>query len=123
MIDEPLKLTRLELYEKIWKEPVYRVAIKFGLSDVGLAKICKRNNIPKPPLGYWTKLAHGKKVNQPILPDPDDNTVINIPRRRECIGSEDPSLLTLVYDVFNFEKRPENTVTVPGELINPHRRF
>jgi len=58
----------LELYELIWKDPMAHVAKRFGMSDVALRKTCIKHNIPTPPLGYWAKLAHGKKVHQPPLP-------------------------------------------------------
>lgn len=48
-------LTREELYNKIWQAPIRTVAKELGISDVGLAKICKRNGIPKPPQGYHLK--------------------------------------------------------------------
>lgn len=44
------------------------VAKRFGISDVALRKTCIKHDIPNPPLGYWAKLAHGKKVRQPPLP-------------------------------------------------------
>jgi len=44
------------------------VAKRFGVSDVALRKICVKYGIPTPPLGYWAKLAFGKKVSQPALP-------------------------------------------------------
>lgn len=61
-------MTRLELYELIWKDPIVHVAKRFGISDVALRKTCIRHNVPTPPLGYWAKLAHGKKVIKPELP-------------------------------------------------------
>jgi len=48
-------LTREKLYKKIWESPIRSVAEELGVSDVGLAKICKRNGIPKPPQGYHLK--------------------------------------------------------------------
>lgn len=36
-----------------------RLSKEFGLSDVGLAKLCKRHNIPRPGLGYWRILETG----------------------------------------------------------------
>jgi len=48
-------LSREELYKKIWESPIRLVAQELGVSDVGLAKICKRNGIPKPPQGYHLK--------------------------------------------------------------------
>ncbi len=54
--------TRTELYDLLWSEPTTKVAIRLGISDVGLAKWCKQMNIPKPPLGYWAKIQSGKPV-------------------------------------------------------------
>jgi hypothetical protein len=43
------------------------LAPKYGLSDVGLAKICKKHRIPRPGLGYCAKKDAGKPVKQPPL--------------------------------------------------------
>lgn len=67
-------MTRSELYDLVWKEPVIHVAKRFGVSDVALRKTCIKHNIPTPPLGYWAKLAHGKKVRQTPLPPLKDGT-------------------------------------------------
>lgn len=45
-------LTRLEMYELAWSEPMQSLAKKFSLSDRGLAKICASANIPVPSRGY-----------------------------------------------------------------------
>ncbi len=47
-----LKLSREELYKRIWGQPLRVVAHELGLSDVGLAKLCRRNGIPTPPQGF-----------------------------------------------------------------------
>lgn len=60
--------TRQELYDLAWSEPMKTLAGRFELSDVGLAKACKKANIPRPPRGYWAKLAAGKKVSKTPLP-------------------------------------------------------
>jgi len=52
--------TRSEIYELLWTEPATKVALRIGLSDVALGKWCKQYGVPKPPLGYWAKLEHGK---------------------------------------------------------------
>jgi hypothetical protein len=63
------RYNRERLYEEVWSEPVMVVAKKYRLSDVGLAKICKKLNIPRPGLGYWAKKAAGKYVGtRPPLP-------------------------------------------------------
>ena len=44
------------------------LAKEFALSDVALHKICKKHDIPNPPLGWWAKKAAGKSVKQTPLP-------------------------------------------------------
>ena len=63
-----IQLSRKELYEKVWAISMVKLAEEFGISDRGLAKICQRYDIPRPGLGYWAKLEHGKKVKKPPLP-------------------------------------------------------
>jgi len=47
-----------------------KLAKKYNMSDVGLAKICKKLKIPLPGLGYWAKRAAGKIVEKrPTLPE------------------------------------------------------
>jgi len=41
---------------------------KYGLSDVGLRKICKKLKIPLPGLGYWAKVQAGYSSTKPPLP-------------------------------------------------------
>jgi hypothetical protein len=52
-------ITREELYEKAWSTPMSKLAQEFGLSDVDLKKVCRRNGIPTPGLGYWRLLETG----------------------------------------------------------------
>ena len=70
MASHPVTLTRKELYDKVWSQPVQTLAKEYGISDVGLKKICKRRDIPTPGLGYWAKVAHGKTVRRTPLPPP-----------------------------------------------------
>lgn len=53
------RLTRQELYNKVWSIPMIKLSKKLGISDKGLAKVCKRYNIPTPYLGYWAKIQNG----------------------------------------------------------------
>jgi hypothetical protein len=57
------------LYDEVWKQPMWTLAKKYGISDVGLAKACRKLGVPLPGLGYWAKKAAGKKVpKRPPLP-------------------------------------------------------
>jgi hypothetical protein len=62
--------TREEFYDLVWSKPMTHLAREFALSDVALHKICRKHNIPNPPLGWWAKKAAGKKVRQTPLPKP-----------------------------------------------------
>jgi hypothetical protein len=57
---------REQLYREVWAEPVRGVAQRYGISDVGLRKICQKLGVPVPPLGWWAKVAAGKKP--PVTP-------------------------------------------------------
>jgi hypothetical protein len=65
------RLSRQDLYELIWAEPITTLAKRFGISDRGLTKVCKRSNIPAPPRGYWAKIAAGGTFERPALPSRD----------------------------------------------------
>ena len=54
--------------ERVWSTPMQSLASGYGLSDVGLAKVCRKHNVPRPPRGHWAKLAHCKPVERPGLP-------------------------------------------------------
>jgi integrase len=61
--------TRQQLYELVWSQPVMKLAKTLGVSDVGLAKACRRANIPVPYRGYWLKIATAaQEVARPELP-------------------------------------------------------
>jgi len=66
--DQRFELTRDELYELVWAEPMTKVPRYYGLSDRGLAKICVRMGVPVPGRGYWAKVQSGHKVKQVALP-------------------------------------------------------
>ncbi len=78
MSQSVIRLTREQLYGKVCSRPVWSLAKEWGISDVGLAKICRRNNIPRPSLGYWAKRQAGLKVRQISLPKEDHSGIIDI---------------------------------------------
>lgn len=63
--EEPV--TRAQLHEMVWREPLSRIAPRFGVSDVTLRRICQRYDIPRPAPGYWSKIAYGKPVRKAPL--------------------------------------------------------
>ncbi len=76
------QLTREQLFELVWSSPVSKVASTLELSDVGLAKHCKREGIPLPPRGYWAKHAAGRAPARPSLPPkPEPNPPLQKPAK------------------------------------------
>src|SRR5258708_6634313 len=64
---EDVVLRREQLYEQVWAEPVTKVAQRHQVSDVALAKACRRLGVPLPPRGYWAEIA-GQTPKKPPLP-------------------------------------------------------
>ena len=60
-------VTRQQLYELVWRDPTRTVAKRLGISDVGLAKICRKLHIPRPWRGYWREKETGQRPRQPKL--------------------------------------------------------
>lgn len=64
-----VKLERETLYREVWAEPVTKVSKRYGLSDVGLKKVCRKLQVPMPPRGYWARIAAGQSPKKtPLLP-------------------------------------------------------
>lgn len=47
-----------ELLVLVYSKPLRDIAHDLGISDVALAKHCKKQGIEKPPRGYWAKLKY-----------------------------------------------------------------
>lgn len=60
-----LRLTRNELYERAWATPIIRLAEEFGITNLLLSGTCRKHQIPTPPAGYWSKVAHDKPLSRP----------------------------------------------------------
>jgi len=62
-----MKIRRDDLYKAVWSKPIGTLAQEWGISDVGLAKACRKTGIPLPGLGYWAKVAVGRVAAPPPL--------------------------------------------------------
>lgn len=127
--------TRQELYDLVWAEPMSILAKRFKISDVGLAKACKRANIPRPPRGYWAKLKVGKKVfRQPLQarqPGMSNTVQVRADRYRYYGRSSDEDILDSnpqppvfedeIEDVIMRVRAMVRRVTVPRMPDRAHR--
>lgn len=62
-------VTREDLYRQVWATPLRKVAQGYGISDVALAKVCRKLNVPVPGRGHWAKVAAGKVPKARALPE------------------------------------------------------
>ena len=102
LFGKQIKISRTDLYERDWTTPFRTLAKEFGLSDVGLAKLCRRHDIPLPGRGYWVRMHFGKKQERTALSDAKDATaetiVITAPASRsyeEDLPPRPSSILTV----------------------------
>jgi hypothetical protein len=112
---EPIKVYRNQLYDEIWAEPVRTVAKRYGISDVALAKICRKLNIPRPPVGHWVRKEHGYKIEQaplpPLRPGGDTVATISPPRPRLRLSSAVQARLAADRNAH---------IPVKSRLVGPH---
>jgi hypothetical protein len=121
VVGDTVYLTRSELYDQVWSEPMATLARRYRLSDVGLAKICRRLRIPVPYRGYWSKLAAQRKPHRtklPVAPPSAAETFAGVTLRRR--GEDDPDEAPAVVAQEHHEALPANRITVPERLSAPH---
>ena len=108
---------RTKLYDEVWEKPTVQLAKEYGISDVGLGKVCRQLNIPKPSRGYWRRKEMGHTVvRQPLPPMEIVPRVIShlpVPVQQSPL-SEDLTALAL------WEAVRENKIQAPPDLLNLH---
>src|SRR5258708_18900035 len=66
------QISRKELYNLIWSTPITALAERFGISDRGLAKVCRRSGIPAPLRGYCAYIEAEGTFHRAELPNQAD---------------------------------------------------
>jgi hypothetical protein len=119
--EERLTLSREDLYELAWSKPISELAKDFGISDVGLAKRCRRLRVPLPGRGYWARVDAGQKPYRPKLhqrePQRHDQNTLTVlavkPREEEGPPTtEETQDSAWLAERLAFEQRPENAIVV-----------
>lgn len=112
-----IRLTREELYKKVWAQPTIKVAAKFGISDVALAKICRKMNVPKPPPGYWRRIETGASIAPTPLPEATDKTrefiYFSISDNSDKVSSE-------IQAKIDQADLPKNQIKIAADLVDAH---
>jgi len=115
-----VRLSRQELFELVWSIPTTKVAAGLGISDVAIAKICRKLKVPKPHLGYWRKVEVGLSVRRPCLPRlrpgvPEEVTIH--PRFNEMSKvRENPEVMAAI----EAERDPSNRILVADTVGKAH---
>jgi len=60
-----LRLTRNQLYERVGLTPIVHLVEVLGITNFLLSGIGRKHEIPTPPAGYWSKIAHDKRTSRP----------------------------------------------------------
>lgn len=116
------KLSRKDLYDLVWSEPLTAIAKKHQTSDYVLRTVCKKYNIPLPKSGHWMKLQFGKSVT---IEELDENytgpneILLNENKTEEINITVVPSPFSLLKSEIETDKRV--SLVVLDRLINPDK--
>jgi hypothetical protein len=115
---------RQTLYEEVWNDPVTIVAKRYGLSDVGLHKVCRKLKVPVPGRGYWAQVKAGVKLKKTPLPKHTGPEEIKIQRFEEPDMKSDKKQQNELDFLNESERQALNdvcaSIIVPDTLIRPH---
>ena len=111
-------VSREALYEEVWSDPVTVVAPRYGLSDVGLVKICKKLRIPVPGRGYWAKVKAGHPTHK--VPLPALAAGARLPSGPTPLSDQEAALRATIQDALLQTRQSQPAISVPSELVDPH---
>ena len=115
-------LTRNDLYDMVWSEPMTALSKKYNVSDTGLRKICKRLNIPLPKLGHWQRIQYGKKIiRQPLPEDTKVDQSVTLTLRNEKVINIAGEISPFKLLQTEIEKGLKSLLKVPDRLVNPDK--
>lgn len=111
---------RSELYEQVWSQPMREVAKLYGVSDVALAKTCRKLAVPVPGVGYWARKRAGRRTHRTPLPKlpagVEEETIL-----KWWLPDEPAPLSPEAEAVVSELQRPEAAIVVPDVLTEPHK--
>lgn len=117
---QPVRVIREELHRQVWETPMSRLAVQYGISGNGLAKICDRLRVPYPPRGYWAKKVAGKKVVNYRLPPADEGTPQEVTITPTPPPVKLPKLPSGVEEKVETARASAERLPVPERLTKPH---
>lgn len=105
--------TVAELFEKVWHTPMVKLAQDIGVSDVAVAKDCRKAGIPMPGRGHWAK-SEKQRQRKPKPPQVDGKV-------RFQVLDPDNSLATTGTDLNSpiVRRKIEAPYQLPDDLEKP----
>jgi hypothetical protein len=117
---DPREVSREELYRQVWQTPMSRLALEYGISGNGLAKICDRLKVPYPKRGYWARKAAGQKVITFRLPPGDEGTPQSVTITPTPPPPQPQKLPDEVQIKSEAARAEATTISVSDRLLRPH---
>lgn len=105
-----VSFTAAEPFEKMWQTPMVKLAHDIGVSDVAVAKACRKAGIPLPGRGHWAK-PEKQRQRKPKSPQVDGKVLFQVLDR-------DNSLATTGTDLNSPKVRRK--IGTPDQLTEPH---
>lgn len=108
---ETTTFQREDLFNKVWETPLLKLAQTIGISDVALAKACRRAGIPLPGRGHWAKQerARAKKPKLPQLKNPHYQIIrFQVPKAGSRDGFDLPKAIK------------GEPIAIPAHVDEPH---
>ena len=118
---EKITLTRKELYDLVWSNPLNSLSKKYNISYSVLINVCKKLNVPLPDTGHWQKVQFGKPISIKPFPLEHDGknefTFNEISLSKDNEGIQSPIMLIKT----EIEKDCKDLLIVHKNLSSPDK--
>jgi hypothetical protein len=113
-------LSRKDLYDLVWSQPILTLSKKYEITGSGLRKICVKMNVPLPKAGHWQRIQHKKPVLVKSLPSEySGENQIELFLRTENKGPNPDTKEVPIKQVKKGDIKRRSEFRVPSQLKNP----
>lgn len=109
-------LSRSELHNLVWEHPLSYFTNRYMVSYSSFKNICKENDIPLPPGGYWSKKKFGKEGLQPEYSKLKNEKEIVLYLRPEGDNRDFGYLTIMDKKILEIEADPKVNLSIPEKL-------
>lgn len=93
-------LTRQELFDWVWQEPLPKLSKRLGIAQHRIIKICEQYEIPRPSCRHWSLVRLGAAPTRPSLPIYEHDEPISL-------SSGQPPTVKKGLHVYEMPNKPE----------------